>query len=249
MIELELIDRKLRQTNSFQSLNQLLQETMATCHISTYAFTYYAYHPKSVNKLKYEYASSNLKPWHQHYLEQRYEMVDQTLEVVYDSTLPIFWDVAQQFENASSERERQMRADSLKFGVTKGISIPIHGPHEDFAIFLVSQRVTESWLDQHPEYKHSLLVFAHYYYTAVRRLLLRDHHLGSSQGNFYNLNERELQCLTLVAEKYKVAEIAKKLSITERTVQFHIQNMNKKLGVNSKYLAVTKAIEKRIIPG
>lgn len=41
--------------------------------------------------------------------------------------------------------------------------------------------------------------------------------------------------------------ISKELNITERTVNYHIQRLNKKLGVKNKYQAVIKALNKGIL--
>jgi DNA-binding CsgD family transcriptional regulator len=51
----------------------------------------------------------------------------------------------------------------------------------------------------------------------------------------------------MVAQRLSVEEIAKKLNITSRTTHFHIQNVNKKLGVANKFDAVNKALELGLI--
>ena len=201
---------------------------------------------KTINKHKFSYASATLKPWHDHYVQHNYDQVDHSLEAVYDTTLPTFWNVKDQILAATTPREKQMREDSLAFGVVKGFSIPIHGPREDFAILIASQRAKESWIDQHPERKYELMLLGHCYYAAVRRLLLKEAVTGKNQ---YNLSARELQCLTLMAQQYSVSQIASKLFITERTVQFHIQKINKKLGTHSKYQSIQKALQKGLITG
>ena len=41
-----------------------------------------------------------------------------------------------------------MRLDSIEFGAIKGLSIPIHGPQEDFAIFFSCANEGRSLLKQ-----------------------------------------------------------------------------------------------------
>ena len=56
----------------------------------------------------------------------------------------------------------------------------------------------------------------------------------------YQLTQREKQCLALTAKSWRVDQIAKELKISSRTVNFHLQNANKKIGTNNKYQSVHK---------
>ena len=56
----------------------------------------------------------------------------------------------------------------------------------------------------------------------------------------YQLTRREEQCLTFTARAWRVEQIARELKISPRTVNFHIQNANKKLGTHNKYQATYK---------
>ncbi|MBI5649408.1 MAG: response regulator transcription factor [Chloroflexi bacterium] len=49
-----------------------------------------------------------------------------------------------------------------------------------------------------------------------------------------NFSERESEVLSLVAEAKCNKEIARTLGVTERTVEFHITNIFKKLGLGSR---------------
>jgi DNA-binding NarL/FixJ family response regulator len=49
-----------------------------------------------------------------------------------------------------------------------------------------------------------------------------------------NLSEREYELLSLVAEGLTNAQVAERLSVTEHTVKFHLQNIFRKLGVANR---------------
>jgi DNA-binding NarL/FixJ family response regulator len=55
------------------------------------------------------------------------------------------------------------------------------------------------------------------------------------------LNEREIETLTLVARGKTSIQIARKLHMSKRTVDFHIDNARVKLGVRTRAAAVIKA--------
>jgi len=61
------------------------------------------------------------------------------------------------------------------------------------------------------------------------------------------LTNRETEVLGLVAQGFLNKEIAYKLSISERTVQFHLKSVFTKLDVSSRTEAVTKALKSALI--
>lgn len=235
----------LQNARTIAELNLALQQYLTTLSITTYSFTYYSYHPNSLNKLKYDMASSNFDAWHQHYINENYEEIDSTLDQIYTTTLPVLWNLQNQLKEAKSAKERQMRLDSIQFGAEKGISIPIHGPHEDFACFLVVQMVGETCLSDWENLQGELFVVAYYYYSHLQKLLLKE----QKPIEKYQLNKREIQCLDLVAKHFSVSKIAQNLNITPRTVNYHIQRLNKKLGTQNKYQSVIKALQQGLVIG
>ncbi|HLV80237.1 MAG TPA: response regulator, partial [Chthonomonadaceae bacterium] len=69
---------------------------------------------------------------------------------------------------------------------------------------------------------------------------------GAAAGN--SLNERELEVLTLLAQGARNKEIAARLFITAKTVEYHLSNIFVKLGVSNRTEAVRAAIERGLVP-
>ena len=63
----------------------------------------------------------------------------------------------------------------------------------------------------------------------------------------YNLSAREIEVMELLADGLLVKEIANKLSISRRTGAFHLNNIYKKLQVQSQAGAVAKAFRSGIL--
>lgn len=59
-----------------------------------------------------------------------------------------------------------------------------------------------------------------------------------SEGQI-SLTQREREVLALLAEGKRNSEIAKTLGITENTVETHLKNIFKKLGISNRIQAVT----------
>src|SRR5580700_9773987 len=79
-----------------------------------------------------------------------------------------------------------------------------------------------------------------------------DARLGKSPRNevfsrHVALNEREIECLTWSARGKTSPEIAQIVSISKRTVNFHIENACRKLNVATRTEAVVKATSGRLI--
>lgn len=236
-------EQDLKQATSVKEINHILQTYLKDYGINTYAFTYYSYNVHSQNKLKYDVSSRNFAIWHKHYISEGYQDIDSTLAIVYQTSLPTFWDLQQQLKEAKNPREKQLRLDSIAFGTEKGLSIPIHGPQEDFAVLLLVQMQGQTCLENWQELQFEFLSMAYYYYFYLQHQLL----LSQAPTEKYQLTPRETQCLSLVAKQYSIEAIAKALKITERTVNFHIQRLNSKFGTQNKYQTVIKALQKGLI--
>ena len=237
------LENQLVRANTITECDEALGRYLANKGINTFSFTYYAYHPNSANKLKYDMSSVNFKVWHKHYLEEQYNDIDSTLSFVYNNHLPIYWSLEQQLAQASSELERKMRLDSIAFGAESGLSIPIHGPHNNFAVLLLVQMQNEQCNLQQAQAQYEFFVAAHHYYHYIQTHLLED----VSANQMFRLTQREIQCLLLIAKDYSVKEMAQQLELSERTINFHIQKINKKLAVKNKYQALAKAIGEQLL--
>jgi DNA-binding CsgD family transcriptional regulator len=67
-----------------------------------------------------------------------------------------------------------------------------------------------------------------------------------AQSSNYALTERELQCLRAAAQGMVDPDIGKMLSISARTVRFHIDNSKQKLGVETRMQAITKSLREKL---
>lgn len=240
LLEFELNASKATTTHQ---LNQVLEHYLKSLNIDTFAYTYYSKQPTSLNKLKYEHCSKNFELWHKHYINEHYEDIDTTLDITHQSIKPICWDLETQLKTAKTPRERKMRMDAIHFGVEKGISIPIHGPSEDFAILMVAQRTHQTCLEPLLQQPFELFTVAYYFYDYMKSILVK----SQPPEEKYQLSSREMQCLSLIAKQFSLSAIADYLKITERTVNYHIQRLNKRLGTKNKHQAVIKALQLGLI--
>jgi DNA-binding CsgD family transcriptional regulator len=228
-------------SKNIKEINKLLTEGLALFHIKSFAFTLYTQFPTSKGIIQYSYASGPLRSWHEYYLSNHFEDSDRTLQSTKNGLEPIHWDVNKQAQVAKSSRETRLREESKAHGISRGISLPIHGPHDDFASLVIHERRGEHCFEKINAHLHEIHIFGYYYYTQLKKIMRRE----KSPEYQLSLTAREYQCIKLTKENLLAEDIAALLHITPRTVHFHIQNAIKKLGVKNKYQAVAKLSSER----
>lgn len=228
----------LASANSVDSLKLTLTSYFARERITSLAFTYYNQHTKTGNKLLYDWVTAPLQAWHQYYLNKNYADIDRTLGLSEQSIIPVYWDVHLQLIQAKNKREQRIRQESIDFGIDKGLCIPFYSPDGDFAILVLHQRINEDGLKHWQQKQYVWQIVTQHYFHYLRQSLLCES-ISNSQ-----LTSREQQCLSLTTQGMRIEIIANMLEISPRAVNFHLQNANKKLGVNNKYLAVMRWLSK-----
>ncbi|MDP1603931.1 MAG: LuxR C-terminal-related transcriptional regulator [Legionella sp.] len=229
------IIEEMARAESLCQLNSILSTYFAHQGISSLALTYYNRHTKSGNKLIYDWVSPPLKAWHQHYLDENYADIDRTLESSEQSVMPIYWNVFEQLLQAKNKREQRIRQESIEFGIAEGLCIPVYGPQGHFILLVLHQRRNEHGLKNWQEKQFTWLSLTVAYFHHLRR-----HLINVTSSELIKLTKREQQCLKLTASGLRIEAIAKALELSLRTVNFHLQNANKKLGVSNKYLAAMR---------
>lgn len=228
---------QLQQAKTEKLVNSLILRYFADQGIRAVAFTLYLDHVHTGNPVQYDWVSPALQRWHTYYLEQHYADVDATLQTHFRGGMPLYWDIQQQHSSAKHAREKRMREESQSFGIDKGLSIPVHGLEGDFASITLHQMQGESGLANYREKQYEWLVVAIAWYHALKRVRFTAQACTDARRQ---LTEREQQCLALTADQHSVSDIAALLNISAATVNFHLQNANKKLGVKNKHQAVLK---------
>lgn len=67
-------------------------------------------------------------------------------------------------------------------------------------------------------------------------------HQTSSQKNSFNLSTRELECLYCLLRGMHAKQIADRLTLSKRTIEFYIDNIKNKLGCQNKHELISLAI-------
>lgn len=188
-----------------------------------------------------EFWVSTLKTaWIEHYLNNSFENIDPVILKAASTVLPFRWD---NVGLKISGKHKQVLLDASEFGMSNGITIPMRGPGQCYAIFSISTDLHNKDYDdlwkQHSHLIHILALHAH-------EAIVANIYQPPAQS-FISLYPRERECLLWTARGKTAWEIGQVLKLSEETVATYLKAATKKLGANNKQHAVVKAIVLGII--
>lgn len=207
-------------------------------------FLYWLQFPTSFVNPEYVIISGFPEDWWTHYNTQGYMTIDPTVLHCTTGVVPLKWDEINPDKSGAGKRVRNFMSEAWDFGLRSGASFPVHGSNGEAAIFsLVSDQHNTNARSHVLEHLAIGQLLSGYVHEAVRRVIV------DAEGPIpkVQLTERERECLTCAAEGKTAWEAAQILTISERTVIFHLQNAAQKLQVTNRPQAVARAVSQQLI--
>lgn len=181
------------------------------------------------------------KPWWERYVEMNYQQIDPTVRHCATRVTPIIWR-NQVFRGSQLSK---MQDEAKAAGLTHGASFAVHGGHGEAAILsLVTSRAARSAESDIIAHMGKAQLLACYMHEAVQRIVLSQ---GPLPLQKMTLTPRQKECLLWAAEGKTSWEIGNIIQISEDTVKFHLKNAARKMGVNGRNHAVSRAVSMGLI--
>lgn len=172
-----------------------------------------------------------------HYVSNQWDKIDPIVQFIHCARRPFAWiDVCE--AQRLSPGQKAFLNDCRDMGVHSGVTIPLHGPGTDVDLISLSLR------DERRPRENRLSTI--YGLTVQYRLRLCEINKESTSP-WRHLTAKEVECLKWCKEGKTNWEIGEILSISEKTVEFHVSNTIRKLGVTNRITAVVKGIQTGII--
>ena len=152
------------------------------------------------------------------------------------SVEPLNWrDLANRVD--LGQNEQRVLDEAREHGLIQGLSVPVHGHTGQFSLVSVtSPEIGRSFDKLVAEYQHEVHLMSIYMHSKMQARISQE---ASEQ---INLTSREVECLLWTAHGKTAWEISMILKISEATVNYHLKNAMRKLGVHSKAHAVAKTL-------
>ncbi|HYD80170.1 MAG TPA: autoinducer binding domain-containing protein [Paucimonas sp.] len=169
--------------------------------------------------------------WQRCYQERGYLEIDPTVRHGLSSTLPVVWN--DELFASAPELWEEARGHGLHFGWAQA-SRDRTGAVGMLTLARSAEQLTENELAVNHAKMAWLTQYAH---AGMSRLLVPKHVPEST----IVLTAREKEVLRWTAEGKTAGEVAQILSMSERTVNFHVNNIVVKFGASNKTQAAVKA--------
>lgn len=199
-------------------------------------YAYYIIRPsRSFINLRNKYTYQ--EAWVDQYYASNHNIHDVTVLRASTTSLPYSWEMVREDKNIS-QKQRTVFNEASEFGLTHGVSIPLHGPDEGLALLSLAGKMSPNEFEKIWKWHRVdfALLGAH---VLEARLKLKA--INNNEERRI-LTDRERECLTWTARGKTSWEVGKILKISEKTVLFHLANIHQKLEVHSKHQAVIKAL-------
>jgi DNA-binding CsgD family transcriptional regulator len=184
------------------------------------------------------------KDWRKHYVDNGMANHDELLSWGLKSAAPTTWTRFSD-ENDISSGQKLMFDEAKNFGLNDGFYLPIH--QADGSMHGVSMMVPEK-LESDSRVLAALHLLALYYSIAANRLGLSPPEPPSPpEGSKGILTPRQRQCLQWVRAGKSSWEIGEILSLSEHTINEHLEEARKRLKVYTTTQAVIEAALRGLI--
>jgi ATP/maltotriose-dependent transcriptional regulator MalT len=184
--------------------------------------------------------------WVMLYDRRAYIEADPRVLLLWDSTLPLVWD--QTTVRRISKKSDDFLDDAQRFGIASGVCMPLRDASGTRVIVALNSAIPV--MDHRRRESMSrvignVVVLAHYFHELFMKSVVRAGLPSRVTG--MPLSARELQCLGLAARGMTSNDIAYKLGICTRTVQYHFDSIRSKLAAANRQEAVARAIKDGLI--
>jgi len=225
----QVVDELATATNE-ASLVAIGRRAVQRLGFQSFAYLSFA-HPRSA------FLSSYPEAWKEHYVRNGYERIDPVVGQARKSRTGFYWDGSRPGTPTSSAQRRLFREASA-FGINNGVTVPIHGGFGQLAAFTLASQDRDPAFSRYVSEALDTLHLLGLYYHAHARAKLQLNLISIDQSP---LTQRELQCLAWMAKGKTMTEVAVLLTISPRTVRFHIDNARAKLSASTIPHAVAEA--------
>lgn len=178
--------------------------------------------------------------WVRRYIEKDYSQFDPVVLGAIRRFTPMDWKSL----DWSSAQSRQMMREAIEAGVgNQGWSVPIWGPHGEFAVFTINHSCSDpEWQSFISRRAKDILLISHLVHQQAKRIINSDTEAPTTE-----LSPREKEALIQLSQGQSRAAIADALQISENTLRAYIDSARHKLGAMNVTHAVAIALARGII--
>lgn len=183
--------------------------------------------------------------WQDVYVRNAYVEVDPRLTHTRGRVTPMLWDSAQL---PADPRLQRFARDAARFGIRSGVAVSFADAQHARVVVALNSPVSPVDFAREARIGRKLgqvMMLA----TQFHDLFMAEATVADQSGRLHRapLTARERQCLQMAARGLTSGDIGAKLGISERTVNFHVHNVIRKLSVLNRGEAIAQAIARGLM--
>ncbi len=230
----------LTSISTVDNARDLFSRTLQKLDVQHYAYLGLRFR-NSGPRVKPFFITTYPQQWVEHYDNNDYLKIDPVMLDAPSRSTPMHWGTREHRKQATP-RQRRFMNEAAEMGLCHGSAIPIHAAGGEFGLVSVAVDGTpRQFSTLMRAHQHELHLISLYYHSHVAE------HFISNESAKVSVTTRERECLLWSAMGKSSWEISEILSISEATVNFHMQNAMRKLEVFSRPHAIVKAVMMGII--
>jgi LuxR family transcriptional regulator, quorum-sensing system regulator SolR len=184
--------------------------------------------------------------WMMLYDAKAYVEVDPRMQLIARSTMPVLWE--QKDFRGKSKQVDEFLDDAARYGTLSGLIYALYDVSHGGIVIVFNSKLPVAdpvRLEMIQRNLPDLVSFGHYFHEWFMKSVI-DRGLPSRLRDV-PLSRREAQILRNVARGLTTDDIANKLEISERTVQFHLDAVRTKLGAANRQEAVAIGMQRGLV--
>lgn len=232
---IQKLHERFAQNSTIDATHRVLANLSADLGMSTFIFAY-SYN-ESLTAPRH-HVITNADRWMDHYMKANLRSRDPIVKYIVERNTPVRWNDLPTMPNYCSDEQLDVMRQAAEFGMSYGVSIPCRSADCLGVLSFAGDSPTslqncDALMIYGPILSNHLLDCV----RGIDQVLLAP---GKEAAE--KVSPREIDALYWASEGKTAWEIGKIMSISERTVVFHLTNATTKLGASSRQHAISKAI-------
>lgn len=221
-----------------EELFRLFQSNIERLGFTSAVYTFVSDHDFIGQKAGHGVQFSYPQDWMNHYLAQGYQHIDPVISEVFNARNAFTWE-SLGIHRELTQIQQTMFNEARESGLVEGVGVPLHGIRGEVAGLGLASTSRDIYHDRNT--LSLLQVLGSQFHLAYCQM-----HSGKKQPEI-SLSQRETDILQWMSLGKTMAETALILGCGVDNVKYHVKQIYRKLEVNSKALAITKAVQMGLI--
>lgn len=201
-----------------------------------FPYIYFGIKPSRAASCRSAFVQTNFPAAWQRLYDAHYFRIDPIALHCHEHIHPLVWDAT----TFATERQQEFFEEGCQYGLRSGIGFPIYGPQGQAGILCLA---SDGVARDDARIRASLSLLRDYACESY----LRVSRSPAAKPPLALLTPRELECLKWVTAGKTSWEMSRILSCSEATINFHISNVTRKFGVQTRAQAVIRAISEGVV--